>query len=271
MTSPGPAFVLFLVLFLVLPPSASAVESSAADVFDRAATLFEAKRVPEARELLVPLVARDPADVRALHLLGLCELKMNRLEDATATLARAVKLAPDDHTLLARYGGACLLYANELGVSLRGLGLARRGRAALERAVALSPDTIAYREGLIQFYTRAPLLAGGSFSRAYAHIDEVAKRDPVRGAVLRAHVLMADERHAEALAACEAILAEHPDSYLALYTLGRISADTGQDLDRGEAAFRRCLELTPHLQEPDHALVRHHLARLLDKKSAARP
>ncbi len=263
-----PRFVLVLLLVLGLPPSP--LLSAAPDALAQAAALYDAKRVPEAREQLAALVDREPKNVRALHLLGLCELKMQRYDDSAATFARAVKLAPDDHALLADYGSACLLRADQLGTSFRAIGFARRGRAALEEAVAISPDTVAYREGLIQFYTRAPIFAGGSFSRAYAHIDEIAKRDPIRGAVIRAHVLSADGRHAEALAACEAVLADHPDSYLALYTLGRIAADTGQNLDRGEAAFRRCLELTPRIEEPAHALVRQHLARLLEKSAEAR-
>ncbi|MEI6107567.1 MAG: peptidoglycan-binding domain-containing protein, partial [Opitutae bacterium] len=48
---------------------------------------------------------------------------------------------------------------------------------ALEQAVKLDPDNIDYREGLIQFYTRAPGFVGGDFTLAYAHIAEIEKRD----------------------------------------------------------------------------------------------
>lgn len=256
--------VLFLVIVLVLP-----VRAADSPELVSAVALFDAKRVPEAREQLAALVAQEPQNVRALWYLGRCELAMQRREDAAATLAKAAALAPRDHHILADYGSASLLRATELGVSLRAIGFARRGRAALEQAVQLAPDVVGYREGLVQFYTRAPGFVGGDFDKAYAHITEIAKRDPGRGAVIRANTLAAEKRYDEALAACEAFLADHPDNYLALYTLGRIASETGRELARGEAALRRCLELTPKIQEPDHAGAHYRLGLIAEK--AGRP
>lgn len=262
--------VLFLVLFI--PPSLPASTETSVpspDPLAQATALFESKRIPEARAQLADIVAREPKNIRALHLLGLCEMKMQRREDAVATLAKAAALAPKNHEILADYGGAGMLHAAQMGVSFRAIGYARRGRAALEQASALAPDNVSYREGLVQFYARAPVIAGGSFAKAYAHIDEIAKRDPARAAILRANTLAADERHPEALAACESFLAEHPDHYLALYTLGRIASETGRELERGEKALRRCLQLDPRTEEPDHAMVHYRLGLIAEK--ARRP
>lgn len=263
----NPALVLFLVIVLVFP----SVPARAADSPELAAaiSLYNAKRVPEAREQLAALVAKEPDNVRALWYLGRSELKMQRREEAAATLAKAAELAPRDHRILADYGSASLLRATELGVSFRALGYARRGRNALEQAVKLAPDVIGYREGLVQFYTRAPGFAGGDFDKAYAHIDEIAKRDPERGAVIRATTLASEKRYDEALAACEKFLLTAPDNYLALYTLGRIASETGRELVRGEAALRRCLELTPRIEEPDHAGAHYRLGMIAEK--TARP
>jgi tetratricopeptide (TPR) repeat protein len=131
--------------------------------------------------------------------------------------------------------------------------------------VKLAPEITGYREGLIQFYTRAPGFAGGSFARAYAHIDEIGKLDPARAAMIKAHVLCSEKRYDEALSACEAVLRDHPDTYLALYTLGRILSATGRDLARGETALRRCLELTPRAEEPAHAAVHYRLGLIAEK------
>jgi len=262
MTSVRPLF-LVLLLFLVLP----SVPARAEDLpeLKSAISLFDAKRVPEARQLLAEIVARDPKNVRALWYLGQSELKMQRREAAASTLAKAAELAPTNHEILADYGSASLLRATEMGTTFRAIGFARRGRAALEQAVKLAPDIVGYREGLVQFYTRAPGFAGGSFEKAYAHIDEITKRDPTRGTVIRANTLCSEKRYDEALIACENFLRDHPDSYLALYTLGRIASETGRELARGEAALRRCLELTPRIEEPDHAGARYRLGMIAEK------
>jgi tetratricopeptide (TPR) repeat protein len=135
----------------------------------------------------------------------------------------------------------------------------------LEQAVKLAPDNLDYREGLVQFYTRAPGFVGGDFARAYAHIAEIARLNPSRGAVNKANTLCSEKRYDEALTACENFLRTEPDNYLALYTLGRIASETGRELARGEQALRRCLEITPRIQEPDHAGAYYRLGLIAEK------
>jgi tetratricopeptide (TPR) repeat protein len=270
--------VLVLLLLLVLSSTAPSTSLRAAERPDSAnpgqadsaplaaaIALFDAKRVPEAREQLAPIVAREPKNTRALWYLGRCELKMQRRGAAADTLARAAELAPTNAEILADYGSASLLRATELGVSFSAIGYARRGRTALEQAVKIDPDNIDYREGLVQFYTRAPGFVGGDFARAYAHIAEIQKRDPSRGAINQANTLCSEKRYDEALAACEAFLLTQPDNYLALYTLGRIASETGRGLERGEQALRRCLQLTPRIQDPDHAGAHYRLGLIAEK------
>lgn len=253
------AALVFLVAFASFARADDSPELAAA------VALFDSRRVPEARERLAALVGKEPANVRALWYLGRCDLKMRRLDEAETVLGKASALAPADARVLADYGNACLTRAAGLGVSFSAIGSARRGRDALERAVALDPARVAYREGLIQFYTRAPLVAGGDFSRAYAHIAEIAKLDPARSAVIKANVLCSEKRYDEASAACEEHLRSDPDNYLALYTLGRIASETGRGLTRGEQALRRCLELTPRAEEPDHAGAHYRLGLIAEK------
>ena len=254
--------LLLLVAAFMLPAARARADSPA---LEAAIDLFKAKRVPEAREQLATIVAREPQNITALWYLGQAELKTQHREAAVTTLAKAVDLDPKNHQLLACYGNACLLRATELGVSLSSIGFAHRGRDALEQAVKLAPDVVGYREGLVQFYTRAPALAGGSLSRAYAHIDEITRINPARGAVIKANVLCSEKRYDEALSVCQEILRNQPDTYLALYTLGRIASETGRELVPGEAALRRCLQLTPRAEEPDHAGAYYRLGLIAEK------
>ncbi len=253
------AFLVFCVISLV--PRLRADDKSLAD----AVALVKAHHPSEALPLLAAIVDREPANTQALWYLGKANLLMQRREEAAAFLERAVKLSPHDPRILADYGTACLLRASDLGVSFTSIGYARRGRDALLEAVQLAPDVIAYREGLVAFYRKAPGIVGGSMAKAYAQADEIIKRDPVRGSILKATVQAEDKKYDEARAACEKALHLQPDNYMALYTLGRIASESGQELPRGEQALRHCLELKPAIQEPDFAGVHYRLGLIAEK------
>ena len=237
----------------------------AADPLSDAITLIDSHRLPEARVILAALVDREPGNAQALWYLGKSDLLMQHREDAVVSLRRAAELLPLDHRVLADYGTACLLRSSELGVSLKSIGFARQGRDSLLKAVELAPDVLAYREGLAAFYRRAPGLVGGSMDKAYAQAAEIARRNPARGAIIKASIQAEEKKYDEARAACEEALRTQPDSYMALYTLGRIASDSGQELARGEQVLRHCLELVPAIQEPDFAGVHYRLGLIAQK------
>jgi tetratricopeptide (TPR) repeat protein len=244
-----------------------------ADTLAEARRLIASSRVPEAREPLANLVAHEPGNLEARILLADVLGRIHRREEAIDLLKPALKDHSANAGLLGAYGGQCLLRAGELGGGFRALLLARRGRDAMERAVALAPGMISLREGLIEFYRQAPSLAGGDLEKARSHAAALAKLDPVRGAVWSASLLIEEKRYAEALAACDAALAVRPDDYMALFTLGRTVSESGLRLEDGEAALRRCLARTPKASEPGHAGVYYRLGMIAEKRgdrSAAR-
>ncbi|MBC8009646.1 MAG: tetratricopeptide repeat protein, partial [Burkholderiales bacterium] len=228
--------------------------------------LIAAQRLPEAREPLEALVAREPANLEALLLLARVYDRMGRRDDGIALLEPVTKTHPDDPRVLGLCGGMSLLRAGELGVGFRALRLARRGRDLMERAVVLAPGDIAYREGLVDFYRQAPGMAGGDLEKARAHADAIARIDPVRGAVWRASILIDEEKYAEALAVCEAALAARPDDYVALFTLGKTVSESGLRLDDGERALRRCLAVVPAPSDPSHAGVWYRLGLISEHR-----
>lgn len=223
-----------------------------ASVLVEAQQLVDASRLPEAREPLEALLKREPHNVDAALLLAKVHTGLARRDEAIALLEPFAEKHPDDARVVGAYAEACLRRASELTPGFRALRLARRGREAMERAVSLSPETIYYREGLVEFYRRAPGLAGGSIEKALLHAAEIARRDPVRGAAWQSTVFVQEKRHDEAFAACDAALAASPDAYMANFILGRTAAESGLRLEDGEAALRRCLTLTPADNEPPH-------------------
>lgn len=246
-------------------PAAEPTHNSTA-VLAEARRLVEAQRLPEAREPLEQLLRREPANLEAALLLGRVYDRLGRRDDVIDLLDPWVAKHPDNARLLGLYAGACMLRAGELGVGLRAMRLARRGRDHMERAVALEPAEIAYREGLVDFYRQAPGLVGGSLAKAGEHADAIAVIDPVRGGAWQAAILLQDKKIPEALAACDAALQARPDDYVALYTLGKTVSESGLRLDDGETALRRCLEIVPRPSEASHAGVWYRLGLIAEHR-----
>lgn len=269
-----PARLGLAVFYLAVSPLCAASNpDDAATTLAAAEALIAAQRLPEAREPLEALIAREPANLEALLLLARVYDRMGRRDDGIALLEPVVKAHPDDARVSGLCGGMSLLRAGELGAGFRALRLARHGRDLMERAVRLAPDEISYREGLVDFYRQAPGLAGGDMDKAREHADAIARLDPVRGAAWRASILIEEGKYAEALAACDAALAARPDDYVALFTLGRTVSESGLRLDDGERALRRCLAMVPAPSNPSHAGVWYRLGLIAERhgdKAAAR-
>ncbi len=252
-------------LVLLLLAGLSPLVASEPESLRAAIDLFRAKRVPEARPLFQDFVAEQPGHIDARLYLARCMNLMNDRDEAIDLLADTLKLAPQNPRVLAEYGAACLHRAGELGIGFRALGLARRGRNALETAARLQPGTVAYHEGLVDFYRQAPAIAGGSFARARAHAETVASLDPLRGKLLLASLYAEENDPSHALDLCREVLAEHPRHYLALYTFARAATDAGIALDEAETYLRRCLEITPSPSEPNHAGAHYRLGLAAQK------
>jgi len=148
---------------------------------------FNAHRYDEARQQLELAVAANPNDAQAHHYLGRIAMHDTDFRGAISHLEKAASLEPSvaEHQIL--LGRAYGQLAVRSGMTKK-FGLAKRARAALERAVELDPESIEARSGLIQFHLLAPGIVGGSSSKASAHATEIAKRNPFRGALARAWI-----------------------------------------------------------------------------------
>lgn len=244
---------------LVVAPFAFGSEDFAA-----AKKLFETKRHPEARALLERVVAAEPKHAAAHHLLGLT-LKLRNdpaaLAEALRPLARAVELEPQNPIYLADFGGTSL----QLAGRTNSIGAATRGRDAMEKAVALKPDHLDAREGLVQFYQRAPWPIGSS-AKAAAHLEEIRQRDSDRATVLSVMLKTNAKDYPAAFKLCDDVLARTPVSYIANYHFGRTAAISGQQLERGLACLQKCLTLDPPTPaSPTHSNVWQRIGNLHER------
>lgn len=232
---------------------------------DAALELFKAKQFPEARAAFEQLAAADPQNAEAHYYLGVIAKRRNDTDEAIRQLEQATALAPKNAEYLLDLGDAYGAAANQAGLLSR-LGFARKCQAALEKAVALDPDNVMARNGLVTYYRQAPAFAGGGMSKAYEQAAEIKKRNPLMGAQVYGQLYLSEKKYDEAFRTFEDVLKTAPDNYLSLYSIGRTAAQTGQRLDRGEQTLKRCLELPPGKGEPPHAAVQWRLGNIAEKR-----
>ena len=182
---------------------------------------FNAHRYADARRELDAAVRAHPDDARAHHYLGRIAMHETRFQDAIGHLQKAAELEPSvaEHQIL--LGRAYGQLAVRSGLTKK-FGLAKRARAALERAVALDPTSIEARSGLIQFHLLAPGLVGGSSSKARAHAAEIAKQSPFRGALARAWIAEDRKEYAQAAREYRDAITQAPDSLISYWGLAQL-------------------------------------------------
>lgn len=238
-------------------------------------------RHPEARTRLQALAAAGGATGAFAQ--GCLHLADDRFGPAADAFERAVRERDGSavyHFWLGQAYGAQAQRANVL----RQASLAGKTKREFERAVQLAPDYVEAREGLMQYYLLAPGIMGGSKERARQQLAEIRRRNAYRGALLAAGLALREKDTAGAVREYEQLTRQYPDSVsawsglaqlqgqqgqwdaawatvdrmlratdgapAAQYTVGRIAAESGQQLERGAAALAGYLRGSPRPGEP---------------------
>ena len=172
------------------------------DLMELAFELHQRGRLDEAGSVCREVLAREPDDFDALHLLGLIEIHRGRSATAVELIERAVAIDPD------------VAFAQaSLGVALHNVNRTVEALARLDRALALAPDSVEVlvNRGNILRALKRPEDALASYDRAVQLAPGLADASLNRGNALRDL-----RRHAEALAAYEHTLALEPNHAVAL-------------------------------------------------------
>lgn len=274
---------------------------------DGAVASFQAHRYADARRAFEAATTSDANNARAHLYLGRIALHQTRFEEAIHHLQKAVALEPAVAEHYAWLGRAYGQLAVRSGV-FKKFSLAKRSRAALERAVELDPTSLDARSWLIQYYLLAPRIAGGSASKARSHASELAKRSEFRGALARAWIAEDRGKHEEAareyraaiarqpdslvaywglaqlwhraerfdsaFALMDGLIARRPDAMPAYYYYGRGSSLSGQHLPEAVRALSRYVAYRPHEGEPPLSSAHYRLGwvyeRMGDRAAARR-
>ena len=203
----------------------------------------EAGRPERAAALYRKVLAREPDNADALHLLGVVALGEGRAERAVQLIGRAVARAP----------GFALAYSN-LGNAQRAAGRKQEAKASYLRAVALDPGLALAHNNLGRL-----LHEEGDFAAAFAACERAAALAP--GLAEAQHnlgnALRELGRTAEAETAWRRAVALEPRNASRYSSLGNLLLEAGR-FDEAEAAFRRAVAL-----DPRHAPAHHGLATRL--------
>lgn len=281
-----------LALLASIAPSVVAQTAASSQACER--FVGNPARFPEVRVQLT--AASRGSDASAHFAKGCLATADRKWGDAAKAFEKAVDANEQSsvaHYWLGRTFATQVLDANVL----RQASLARKVRAHFERAVQLDPDNLDARTGLMQYYLRAPGIVGGSVAKAREQVAEVRRRNAYRGGMLAATVERREKRWAAAVAEYEKLIAQYPDSappysslastygdqrrwddafrtidrfqsaqpreILVQYAIGRVSAESGQQLERGEQALLRYIaSATPAVGEPTIATAHYRLGAI---------
>lgn len=272
------------------------VASSALAQLSQATALFQQGRYEEAKRML----NNSRNDPQALVLLGRIELAEGDNEAAAATFEKAVEKKPSVAEYYYWLGSAYGQLAQNSSI-FKQPGYAVKARKALERSVELDPDSIAARTALIDYYTIAPAIVGGSEEKAKKQAAEIAKRDPVRGhramariytrekkldlargefvaavkeqpnsapahASLGAFYALNDKSYAPAFQQFDAAVAADPSYMPTWFRIGQAAALSVSNLPRGEEALKKYLAYQPADDEPSLSSAWYYLGVIHEKQ-----
>lgn len=266
------------------------------NTIDQAKSLFEAKKYDEARKILKAVDDDSKQYAAAQYYLGRIAFNEKDYDAAEDYLEEAVDA--DDKVADYHYwlGSTLGTIAGEANAIKQGM-LASQIKDEFEKTVALKPDYLDAHWGLIEFYTQAPGIMGGSYDKALATAKVIAKYNEADGHRAMGVVYYRQEKFAEAEK--EYILAHKtnptytgpittfyinrkefdkaftflegaskadPNNYALIYAIGRTSAVSGQNLDRGLECLNKYLAYQPKPNEPSHAGAHMRIGQIMEKK-----
>ena len=258
-----------LLLYIVTATLLLASHGRAADL-QQGISQYESRHYSAARKIFSEVELERGSSIDTDFYLGRLALWFDDLPVALEHLERCARLEPQQAKIQNALGDACGLAAQKANIFAK-LGWAKRCLTAYERAVALEPHNLAWRWSLIGYFSNAPCFAGGGMDKAYVQAEEIRRLDASNGRVAFATLYLTDGRYPSAFAEFEPVLRNSPDDFLALFHIGRCAALSGQQLDRGIAALRRCLILPEPTADgmPSFSNVHYRLGNLLEKKGCA--
>lgn len=258
--------------------------------------LYEGRKPEEASKIFSMIAPGSNDYAAAQYYLGRIAFDEEKYEDALDFFEEAV----GENDRVAEYhewlGNAMGNVASTANVLRQGL-LASKMKAAWEKAVELDPKRLSPRFALIEYYTQAPSMMGGSMEKAESTAREIIRLDASAGhralgsvyakqkkmteaereyqeavkinasnAPFLANFYLSQNQFEKAFTLFEDALKRNPDDMLAHYQFGKTAAISGKRLPEGEASLKKYLGYQPKTNEPSHAGAHMRLGQINEKR-----
>jgi tetratricopeptide (TPR) repeat protein len=262
--------------------------------------LIADRRFDDAKTQMKAVVAKTPNDDAAIHCLGRISSAMDRHKEALEYYEKAAKVN-DKVALHHLWIGSSLGDLADSTSKIKQPFLARRIKGEFEKTVALDPSSIEGRLGLVEFYTQAPGVMGGSKEKAQEQLREVIKLHPMRGHLKQADLFARDKNLAEAekayiaaekaagdssiagytlasfyenqqrwtdaMAVFDRMEKRFPSEWLVRFRIGRAAALSGERMERGAQELRALIASPPpDMLKSTLAGAHHRLGMILEKQ-----
>jgi tetratricopeptide (TPR) repeat protein len=267
-------------------------------------SLIRARKFDEAKAIQTAQLAKDKNDHNAMYWMGRIEEAQDRHTTAIDWLEKAIRI--NDNVAAYHYWlGSAVAGRIDSVATLRQPFFAKRIKNEFLRAVELDPKMIEPRWGLMEFYSEAPGIAGGSMEKAREQVAELKKLNPYRGHMAGAQLAregkpadaVAEEKELlgaiaiapdslaaywnlalayrrqskwdESFGVYEKIMKVAPDQIVAHLGWGGTAAMSGKSLDRGEREIKTFLETaTIEKQGPGNMAAAHFRLGMIYEKTA---
>jgi tetratricopeptide (TPR) repeat protein len=197
--------------------------------------------------------SKDQRVADAYYHLGLENLhEPSNSDRAIEHLEKAIDLDATNaeyHYMLAEAYMANSQYASLVRVPF----LALKVKAQLELAVQHDPASTIYREALVHYYVFAPAILGGSFQKAHAQADQIARMDSYLGALAHAGVYAEEGEGDKAVDLYKKAIYSRPSSWQAYQYFGKYYLEN-HEVDAAISMFRKYVDVAPDQAESYHQL-----------------
>ncbi len=267
--------ILSLLILLTMSGSTAVLPD---DSLEKGIKLFNARKFPEARQMFESILKSNEKNDTAAFYVGRISLMQDDYEAAIDWLKKAVEMNPDQSDYHLWLGHAYGIKAQRASI-FKKPGAAKNVKKQYEKAVALDPENLQARFGLLQFHMMAPGIMGGDKDEGRAQAEEIQKRDSLMGHQAMGLIYEMDEKldlaekeyqsmvaakpdslnlqyrlgfffkrtkkYDKATDVFEKIIAQKPGESTAYFQIGQISAETGEGLESAESMMKKYFETEP--------------------------
>ncbi len=254
-------FLLFLALLMC------AAQASAQEGIETGIKIFENKNYYGAEKFFTDFLQKHQENAEANYYLGRIAVINGKKDDAADYFSKATDL-DGNNTWYFTWKG--INYINILqSVDFMQQGIyAPKALSSLKKAVALDSMNALARTYLAGYYANAPGFAGGSQEKAIEQINKAVAIDSTDpGFQLQRGIIMTTfKNYPEAKKSFENAINLNPEFFPAYLQLGRMSAESGQYLDKGESCLTDFIQNAPGTFDNDRDDAWWYLGNIYCKK-----